>query len=98
MRSVPWALAPLRRALAAAGVPTTTAATELPLARQRGAAWLLLVLRAVTAAFDTEDALALLAGPLGAADPVALRRLRRGSAPRRSRTRLRGDATRGDRR
>ncbi|HEY5855643.1 MAG TPA: ATP-dependent DNA helicase [Aldersonia sp.] len=80
MRSVPWSIAPLRRALAASGVPTTTAATELPLARQRGAAWLLLVLRAIIAAdaFDTEDGLALLAGPLGGADPVALRRLRRG--------------------
>ncbi|WP_157108816.1 ATP-dependent helicase, partial [Aldersonia kunmingensis] len=79
MRSVPLSLAPLRRALAAAGVPTNTPVSDLPLARQRGAAWLLQVLRAIGASeFTPDDALALLSGPVGGADPVALRRLRRG--------------------
>ncbi|MEE2035415.1 ATP-dependent DNA helicase, partial [Rhodococcus chondri] len=79
VRSVPRVLAPLRRALLSAGVPMTTAASELPLARQHSVAGLLLVLRAVSArGFGTEEALALLSGPVGGAEPVALRRLRRG--------------------
>lgn len=79
VRSVPLALAPLRRALLAAGVPVTTAASELPLARQHGVAGLLQLLRALSGGpFGAEDALALLSGPIGAAEPVALRRLRRG--------------------
>src|SRR5699024_5347027 len=84
----------LRRALAAAGVPLATAANEIPLARQHGALALLLALRALTARtrsagsepgrsgsatpFTVDDALALVAGPVGGADPIALRRLRRG--------------------
>ncbi|MDG3013060.1 ATP-dependent DNA helicase [Speluncibacter jeojiensis] len=83
VRSVPLSMAPLRRALLAAGVPVITAAAELPPARQHGTAGLLLALRAVAApsvigGFGPDDALALLAGPLGGADPIALRRLRRG--------------------
>ena len=79
VRSVPRAIAPLRRALSAAGVPLVTPASELPLHRQHGAVGLLLVLRAlVDDRFDGEDALALLSGPIGGADPVGLRRLRRG--------------------
>lgn len=79
VRSVPRVVAPLRRALQAAGVPIVTPASELPLHRQHGAVGLLLVLRAlVDPMFDGEDALALLSGPVGGADPVALRRLRRG--------------------
>ncbi|UYP17788.1 ATP-dependent helicase [Rhodococcus sp. Z13] len=79
VRSVPRVLAPLRRALLAAGVPMTTAASELPLARQHSVAGLLLVLRAVAGnGFGAEEALALLSGPIGGAEPVALRRLRRG--------------------
>ncbi|MBY4128784.1 ATP-dependent helicase [Rhodococcus fascians] len=79
VRSVPRTVAPLRRALHAAGVPMVTPTSELPLHRQHGAVGLLLVLRAVSdPTFDGEDALALLSGPIGAADPVALRRLRRG--------------------
>ncbi|WP_072687871.1 ATP-dependent helicase [Rhodococcus marinonascens] len=79
VRSVPRALAPLRRALLGAGVPVTTAASELPLARQHGVSGLLLVLRALSGQeFTGDDALALLAGPVGGAEPVALRRLRRG--------------------
>lgn len=79
VRSVPRAVAPLRRALQAAGVPLLTPASELPLHRQHGAVGLLLVLRAlVDTTFEGEDALALISGPVGAADPVSLRRLRRG--------------------
>lgn len=94
VRSVPASSAVLRRALAAAGVPMATAANELPLARQHGASALLLALRAITArpspvrsgerrssartSFTTDDAVALVAGPIGGADPIALRRLRRG--------------------
>ncbi|MEV0946091.1 ATP-dependent DNA helicase [Rhodococcus sp. NPDC049939] len=79
VRSVPRALAPLRRALLGAGVPVTTGASELPLARQHGVSGLMLVLRALSGQeFTGDDALALLSGPIGGAEPVALRRLRRG--------------------
>nr|WP_281032776.1 ATP-dependent DNA helicase [Nocardia asiatica] len=88
VRSVPLSLAPLRRALLGAGVPVRQPALDTPLARRRGAAWMLLALRAVLAgeaarhgaepAFEPEDALDLLSGPLGGADQIALRRLRRG--------------------
>ncbi|MFC7962158.1 ATP-dependent helicase [Rhodococcoides kroppenstedtii] len=88
VRSVPRSAAPLRRALLAAGVPVVTSAAALPLSRQRGAASLLGVLRAVAASrsadpagaadFTVDDAFALLEGPIGGADPLSLRRLRRG--------------------
>lgn len=88
VRSVPRSAAPLRRALLAAGVPVVTAATAVPLSRQRGAAAMLSVLRAVAAGravdparaaeFTTDDAIALLEGPIGGADPLSLRRVRRG--------------------
>ncbi len=92
VRSIPLSLAPLRRALLAAGVPVQQPALDAPLARRRGAAWMLLALRAVLAGeranrgarggedamFSAEDAMDLLAGPLGGADQITLRRLRRG--------------------
>lgn len=92
VRSVPVSLAPLRRALLAAGVPVHQPAPDVPLARRRGAAWLLLAVRALLAGeearrgpdgstaqlFEAEDAFDLLTGPLGGADQIALRRLRRG--------------------
>ncbi|NLG55070.1 MAG: ATP-dependent helicase, partial [Rhodococcus sp.] len=79
VRSVPASLAPLRRALLAAGVPVTTPTDEVPLARRHGVASLLLVVRAIIDRdYTTDDALALLSGPIGGAEPVALRRLRRG--------------------
>ncbi|WSJ02142.1 PD-(D/E)XK nuclease family protein [Nocardia sp. NBC_01329] len=91
VRSVPLLLPPLRRALLAAGVPIAQPANDMPLARRRGAAWMLMALRAVLAAeatprgtgttrslFGPDEALDLLAGPLGGADSIALRRLRRG--------------------
>src|SRR5690606_4877979 len=67
VRSVPLSLAPLRRALLAAGVPVRQPTLDAPLARRRGAAWMLLALRALlaadrpgpasTALFSAEDAL-----------------------------------------
>lgn len=91
VRSVPLLLPPLRRALLAAGVPIARPANDMPLARRRGAAWMLLALRAVLAGeatprgagsteslFGPDDALDLMAGPLGGADSISLRRLRRG--------------------
>ncbi len=85
VRSVPLSLAPLRRALLSAGVPVLQPKPDVPLARRRGAGWMLLALRALLAAtrdrpdlFTEDDALDLLTGPLGGADQISLRRLRRG--------------------
>ncbi|MBU3063539.1 ATP-dependent helicase [Nocardia sp. NEAU-G5] len=85
VRSVPLSLAPLRRALLAAGVPVLQPKPDVPLARRRGATWMLLALRALLAGtrarpdlFTEDDALDLLTGPLGGADQISLRRLRRG--------------------
>ncbi|GGF25724.1 ATP-dependent helicase [Williamsia phyllosphaerae] len=78
VRSVPRAIAPLRRALRSAGVPVVTPATEMPLHRQRAVAALMTVLRAVDHPLDAEEIVELLTGPVGGADPTALRRLRRG--------------------
>ncbi|MBF6327084.1 ATP-dependent helicase [Nocardia transvalensis] len=85
VRSVPLSLAPLRRALLAAGVPVQQPKPDVPLARRRGAAWMLLSLRALLSGerarpdiFTDDDALDLLTGPLGGADQISLRRLRRG--------------------
>ncbi|TCJ99534.1 UvrD-like helicase family protein [Nocardia alba] len=92
VRSVPLSLAPLRRALLAAGVPVRRPAVSEALARRRGAAWMVLALRvllagdssrpgsrrAIDAMFSSDDAMDLLSGPLGGADQIALRRLRRG--------------------
>jgi superfamily I DNA/RNA helicase/RecB family exonuclease len=75
-RSVPV----LHRALAAAGVPLVTSGDELPLAEQPAVRPFLTLLRcaAVPAALTPERAAMLLTSPLGGADPLALRRLRRG--------------------
>ncbi|WP_328858536.1 ATP-dependent helicase [Williamsia herbipolensis] len=78
VRSVPRAIAPLRRALRSAGVPVATPANEIPLHRQRAVAALLTVMRGVDDILTADDALMLLSGPVGGADPTALRRLRRG--------------------
>ncbi|WP_280381253.1 ATP-dependent helicase [Nocardia wallacei] len=85
VRSVPLFLAPLRRALLAAGVPVLQPKPDVPLARRRGAAWMLLSLRALLSGdrdrpdlFTEDDTLDLLSGPLGGADQITLRRLRRG--------------------
>jgi len=70
----------LHRALRAAGVPIASAAEELPLARQPAVRPLLAVLRvgAGPDTLDVELAEMLLSSPLGGADPLALRRMRRG--------------------
>nr|WP_083826713.1 ATP-dependent DNA helicase [Hoyosella subflava] len=84
VRSVPQLSAPLRRALLAAGVPVNTPVPELPLGRQRASRSLLLVLKAVAgppgqeSSLTAEEVLELLAGPIGGADPLTLRRMRRG--------------------
>ena len=70
----------LQRALRASGVPIAAAEDELPLARQSGVRPLLTVLRlgADPELLDADIAEQLLSSPLGGADPLALRRLRRG--------------------
>jgi superfamily I DNA/RNA helicase len=91
-RGVPWSrmavlarstrrtLPTLRRALLAAGVPIAAPPDELPLARQPAVVPLLLVLRCATRPdeIDADAANALLTSPLGSADPMRMRRLRRG--------------------
>ncbi|MFI6027658.1 ATP-dependent helicase [Amycolatopsis magusensis] len=70
----------LIRALRAAGVPIAAASEELPLAKQPAVRPLLAALRAADdpSTVDADVAEMLLASPLGGADPLALRRLRRG--------------------
>ena len=70
----------LRRALLAAGVPIAVPPDELPLARQSAVVPLLMVLRyaARPDELDADAATALLTSPLGSADPMRMRRLRRG--------------------
>ncbi len=70
----------LQRALRAAGVPIAAAVEELPLAKQPGVRPLLTALRVAAApsVLDVDVAEMLLASPLGGADPLALRRMRRG--------------------
>ncbi|WP_250280004.1 ATP-dependent DNA helicase [Frankia sp. Cppng1_Ct_nod] len=75
-RSVPL----LRRMLTAAGVPVEVAGDELPLAQDGAVAPLLLALRCVddpARELTAETARMLLTGPLGGADPTALRTLGR---------------------
>jgi superfamily I DNA/RNA helicase/RecB family exonuclease len=80
VRSVAGSLPPLRRALLAAGVPLAVPADDTPLAALPAVSPLLTVLRCAAdpARLDADTALALLASPLGGADPLAVRRLRRG--------------------
>ena len=79
VRSTVRALPVLRRALLAAGVPVAAPREELPVARQGAVLPMLAVLRCAVQpdALDEETAAALLTSPLGGADPLALRRLRR---------------------
>lgn len=69
----------LQRALAAAGVPVTTDADELPLARQPAVRPFLELLRVAASPYllDAARAEMLLSSQFGGADPLALRRLRR---------------------
>ena len=79
-RSARRSLPVLRRALLAAGVPIAVPPDGLPLARRPAVVPLLMVLRyaARPDALDADAATALLTSPLGSADPLRLRRLRRG--------------------
>jgi superfamily I DNA/RNA helicase/RecB family exonuclease len=79
-RSVTRSAPVLHRALAAAGVPVATNADELPLARQPAVRPFLELLRIATypRLLTAERAEALLTSQLGGADPLAVRRLRRG--------------------
>jgi superfamily I DNA/RNA helicase/RecB family exonuclease len=78
VRSTAYLLPVLRRALTSAGVPVAVAGDELPLVDTAGAAPLLLLLRCalIPDVLDENTAVELLSGPLGAADALALRRLR----------------------
>ncbi len=69
----------LQRALASAGVPVTTDADELPLARQPAVRPFLELLRVAASPhlLDPARAEMLLSSQFGGADPLALRRLRR---------------------
>ncbi|WP_253777039.1 ATP-dependent helicase [Goodfellowiella coeruleoviolacea] len=80
VRSTANTLPVLRRAMLAAGVPVAVPADELPLAQQAAVRPLLAILRcaAEPEALDEDTAAMLLASPFGGADPLALRRLRRG--------------------
>ncbi|MBA3907759.1 MAG: ATP-dependent helicase, partial [Pseudonocardiales bacterium] len=79
-RSARRALPALRRALLAAGVPIAAPPDELPLARQPAVVPLLMVLRYATrpGELEADAATALITSPLGSADPLRMRRLRRG--------------------
>jgi superfamily I DNA/RNA helicase/RecB family exonuclease len=80
VRSASRSIPVLHRALAAAGVPIATSGDELPLAEQPAVRPFLTLLRcaAVPDSLTPERAALLLTSPLGGADPLALRRLRRG--------------------
>ncbi|MEU5846423.1 ATP-dependent helicase [Saccharopolyspora shandongensis] len=80
VRSTGLSLPVLRRALLAAGVPIALPIDDLPLAQRTAVRPLLTLLRCAARpqALDPDAAAELLASPLGGADPLALRRLRRG--------------------
>nr|WP_222854038.1 ATP-dependent DNA helicase [Fodinicola acaciae] len=79
VRSTTQSLPGLRRALLAAGVPMTAHAEELPLVAQPAVHALLEVLRLASRPdqFTVDDAIALLASPVGGADSLSLHRLRK---------------------
>lgn len=80
VRSTGLSLPVLRRALLAAGVPIALPVDDLPLAQRNAVRPLLTLLRCAARpqALDADAAAQLLASSLGGADPLALRRLRRG--------------------
>lgn len=80
-RSLPRVVDALLPALDAAGVPVVDAGAELPPAHDPVVAALLLLLTSALEGeyeTDTDRTLELLSGPIGRADAVAMRRLRRG--------------------
>jgi RecB family exonuclease len=80
VRSAVLALPVLRRALLAAGVPLAVPGDVVPLARHSVVRPFLELVRIAAggATLDEDTASMLLAGPLGGADPLSMRRLRRG--------------------
>ncbi|MGI8677803.1 MAG: ATP-dependent helicase [Jatrophihabitans sp.] len=79
VRSTTRSLGTLRRAMITAGVPVTVRGEDLPLADQPAVAMLLAVLGCALRrnVLDERLAEALLTGPIGGADSMYLRRLRR---------------------
>nr|WP_279582596.1 UvrD-helicase domain-containing protein [Fodinicola feengrottensis] len=79
VRSTTHSLPGLRRALLAAGVPMTAHSEELPLVAQPAVQALLEVLRLANRPdqFTADEAIALLASPVGGADSLSLHRLRK---------------------
>jgi len=79
VRSAQRQVPPLKRALAAAGVPVAVAGDELPLPAEPGVRPLLTLLRCALRPerLDEETAAELLTGPLGQTDSLGLRKLRR---------------------
>lgn len=77
VRSVPRAAAGLAHALTRAGVPVALPTSGGLLWQQPAARALLTVLAATADELDGGQALALVTGPIGRADPVTLRQLRR---------------------
>lgn len=80
VRSTVRSLPALRRALLAAGVPVAVPNEEMPLIRQPAVWPFVALLQAAVRpdSIDEDAAVALLGSPVGGADPLALRRLRRG--------------------
>jgi RecB family exonuclease len=80
VRSTVRSLPVLRRALLASGVPVASPGDDVPLMRHSVVRPLLELVRAADSGLplDEDTAVFLLSGPLGGADPLALRRLRRG--------------------
>lgn len=77
VRSVPRATNGLSHALARAGVPVAPTAVAGSLSDQPAVRALLTVLAATADGLNGDRALALLTGPIGRADPILLRQLRR---------------------
>jgi len=77
-RSLPAVSDALFAAADAAGIPVVDAGAEIPPAHDPVVAALLAALRSLYEPPGVDLVLGLLSGPLGRADPVALRRLRRG--------------------
>jgi superfamily I DNA/RNA helicase/RecB family exonuclease len=79
VRSTTHSLPGLRRALLAAGVPMTAHSEELPLVAQPAVHALLEVLRLANRPdqFTADEAIGLLASPVGGADSLSLHRLRK---------------------
>ncbi|WP_328593905.1 ATP-dependent helicase [Actinomadura macrotermitis] len=79
VRSTVLQIPPIRRALAQAGVPVVVAGDEVPLMGEPAVRPILVLLRAALKKefLDAEVAEELLTGPLGGADALAMRRLKR---------------------